>query len=450
MNTLGYINGQACAMHVTIERAVERYPSLLDRNRLRTFFQEHCAPGLLISFGDLSVDLSNTDRVVQAFTKNIGKVTGSHYLGGLPLDRDSGGFQLQTGAISKALIPRLLHAHTQLTLQHAAQVTGTFTLDVVPTANCRFDFGEELLAINQQCMEEFVRLPLKCRKTVVAVHHFKTPGLHKLFLRVLFDSDAASHFFAFATGGIAAKDAAFPTPCFPYVIPLVDVLHHIKIKNRQNRQFRFHILGKGDFQDDIAQCLFAKLIKDIHGIDIVFTWDTVGFWNGVSFSQLVEYPDPAHRSIQNLSFRYDDIHSPIGGITATEKEFYRLANSLIGRDDIGRHNAPLYKDDKPSPMLNLVAFMMHCAAHSHSVEWCREETDDLYRIWKRKKDALFRQKLSALIGRFPVGQSDRGVRKRVAQVAYSMNMLLQASPAMAAQIVHKCLKKAEFPEFQGF
>ena len=110
-------------------------------------------------------------------------------------------------------------------------------------------------------MEEFVRLPLKCRKTVIAVHHFKTPGLRKLFLRVLFDSGAASHFFAFATGGMAAEDAAFPTPCIPYVIPLIDVLQHIKTKNRQNRTFRFHILGKGDFQDDIAQCLFAKLIR---------------------------------------------------------------------------------------------------------------------------------------------------------------------------------------------
>jgi len=423
---------------------------MLNRGQLRTFFQDRCAPGLLISFGDLSGDLSNTDRVVQAFTENIGTVAKDPYLGGLPLDRDSGGFQLQTGAIPKALIPELLQAHKRLTLQHAAQVTGTFTLDVVPTAKCRFDSREELLTVNEQCMEEFVRLPLKCRKTVVAVHHFKTPGLRKLFLRVLFDSDAASHFFAFATGGMAAEDAAFPTPCIPYVIPLIDILNHIKTKNRQNRQFRFHILGKGDFQDDIAQCLFAKLIRDIHGVDIVFTWDTVGLWNGVSFSQLVEYPDPAHRFIQNLSFRYGDIYSPIGGVTATEKEFYRLANSLIGRDDIGRHNAPLYEDDKPSPLLNLVALMMHCTAHFHSVKWCREETDDLYRIWKKKKDTLFREKLSDLIGRFPVGQGARGVRKRVAQVAYSMNMLRQASPAMAAQIVRKCLGKAEFPELEGF
>jgi hypothetical protein len=97
-----YVSGQAGATVDYIARGVRDFPAVFREDTLPVLCHE-IIKGALLSFGDLGLPKNfNPDGIVDAFSKNVTKVTESDWMGGIPLFRDSGGYQIRQGGHPRA------------------------------------------------------------------------------------------------------------------------------------------------------------------------------------------------------------------------------------------------------------------------------------------------------------------------------------------------------------
>lgn len=449
MITAFYVPGQAKQTLIYIESAISTYPEILHRSDFRRFCNEFIQ-GTLVSFGDLSLpDGFDPNDAVKKFSQNIQLVTTSPYLRGKPLFRDSGGYQIQTNKVSKRKIPSLLKAHVNLIRQHAA-VTKSFTLDIVPpeteptNARDRFNSFQEVLALNRESLDATIKLDPAMRRSVYAVHQFKTPRLHQIFHRLLFQEERAKYFSNWSVGGMASTKESFSTPYVPWVLPLIEIADAMKTFGRS--EFAFHLLGNAAFPDDIAKVLFAKAMEDLHGIKVIMTWDTNSIYNGFSFDHNFWYADEPSRSVHSMKLNPFDLYRPDLGvpITPTADKVYELCRELVGAERqslVGHERYDLYLDEAPTHFFYIAAVLNFFKAHTLATRWCIEEVDDIYGMWKSGRQAEFAEALANLTARLDGGR----IPERVSQIAASLELIRQLDPVAAAAAVRRDMRGHEFP-----
>ncbi len=441
-----YVSGQARATIDYLARAERDFARLFKPTGLAEFCQQ-TIKATLVSFGDLSLSEGfDPTKAVAAFSDNIDAVTASPYLQGKPLFRDSGGYQIQTRKVAKDEIPALLNANLYLLRKYHGGVHRSFSLDIVPpSGDSPFQSYAEVLDLNRRSLDAMAMLPSRIRQSIYAVHQFKTPRLHKLFHQLFFSEGLASAFSNWSVGGMASQREAFATAYVPWVLPLIEITHHMKKLGRC--EFGFHVLGNAAFPDDITKILFAKLIQDVHGIRVTMTWDTNSFFVGFTQDSELWYADEEERAIKHMKIDTNGLFdSDIVTRTPVEMKMYELCKEVLvpagaAPEDIEK--TLLHHDHRPNPFFYAASMLIYFKAHTRATEWCLEEADDLYARWKSggAQRAECAERLAALMTRMAGAQ----VAARVAQVARSLELLEALDPADAARLINIDMRGHEFP-----
>lgn len=373
-------------------------------------------------------------RRLSAFEKRLRRTFQSEWTRGKSLFIDSGGYQLQTGVLSPSIIPLWRRMYREVIFSSGEMIGAAFTFDVAPGGGYMPVSEAELRGLNERSIEDALVFSGPLRGKLYAIHHFRTPLLHKVFREVLFTEGRARWFINFATGGMA--DGKLPRSlCYvSYVLPLVDVVQHLKSRECA-REVGFHVLGQADHKDHVTNAVIAEFTRRYHGVNLAITCDSATFFNGCcarTMSVPTILPGEDHLSTVAIPCKDESTH-------AERERFARVLIKVMSHDDAEDHDPEeviglLGEEQEQRQHWRAAAMMIFFDGHRTALDLCNREAVRLTDLYVGGDREAFVADATDLLARLNDGGPTRQVMKRAEKIHASLNLIKNCDPDQVQDI----------------
>jgi len=200
---------------------------------------------------------------------------------------DSGGYQISVGRLSFRESNLLLTMYYEWLENNHDLIDKAFILDVPPGPSCEiFNDFDQLMQLNLDSYLRAKDLDPVIRDKIIYIHHFRTPELWDLYLKILRDYDMFDSFKHHGTGGIVANMASdMSIPIVIYILPIIPLLNDCIRAGRD--YLDFHILGGSNFRDIFFYELFKVHVQNTHNISLNITYDSSGLYKAIMVARYV-------------------------------------------------------------------------------------------------------------------------------------------------------------------
>ena len=382
----------ACLPSITnhLRLGIQDNPETLSSENINKFLKNNVNK-MLSSVGlNLSKGKKLNNNIIDNYIKKyLNYFHSMSFLNELEFIIDSGGFQIQQGYLMTEDIPKFIDLYYEdFMINYSNMYNYAFNLDIAPGASyCPFKTKEEMYELNKYSFSKAKIIPKEAREKLIYIHHFRTPSIHDIYKKLLFEDDLANGIPNFSTGGLVSFSKSLDSPCILYIIPLLDIIHYCKEKNIN--KFRFHVLGGSEWREILGHKFLEKHIKEVLGLDITITFDSSTFFKGVCMGRYFYVPCD-NNIVQKLSFKQTDLTNDNKICLFTGENFsgsfreifYQLCNEFL-KD----YNMPLI-DNELEPIYNkkgsltrsvYVYMIMQTLRTFNLVEkWCEKFVNDNY------------------------------------------------------------------------
>lgn len=405
-------------------------------------FLERNTPHLMVSMGDF---ISNPDRLTNAITDKC-RADLKTYSDGYALRYqrqlflDSGGYQIQEGKVPPSKINELTRIYSDILASTQPARLNGFTVDVAPGKVCPFENVTQAYRLNYKTHSDAAHLPLPVRRKMFAIHHFRTPQLHKLFRRLLFEEGFAGEFGSFATGGLASKGVPRQCRCIAYVLPLIDVIDHAK--QRGKHTVKFHVLGQADHKDHLTNLLLTEAVRRYHGINIELTCDSATYFNGWARFRDVKTIGAGDDAMKSLSFKTADRAS-----SDCQRRFATAVASVLTQphtdaDMIERIVSVLSRDDG-AYRYEVFGLLLYMHSHRVATDWSRAVVAQLIGLHQAGEKDEFVSVATDLLARLNINGATWAVKQRAERMYNSLSLVIRLDCDEARRIIR------DFPEVEA-
>lgn len=444
----------ACAVSVSeyIDLAVRRHGDIIDEKAVNSFLLAN-VPQFLTSLGECMKEGSQTNHLAaRRFQKTFDDVSIPGYMKDAILYLDSAGYQIQKGYVAREHLPAYSVDYHRLLLENADKIGYAFALDLAPgTTVSVFSSAREIYELNKASYETAAALPAELRKKVLAVMHFRGPRLYAAFRKLLFGDGLAGSFEHFAVGGLAvARNTGKNLPCFPYVIPLTDILLHAKARAMEG--FHFHILGSAERHDILVHCLVERHVRKMHGIDLQITHDATSAFKMPIKNRAVWLPSPEARALREVSIKSNHIYLVDPGHGSRVDLVYRGINDALLPHGLGPFNEPehrFYKGFSATTLGNFLPLMLMLNVYAQLDDWCEQTSDRLYPYYEAGQINDFERGVATALVRLDARDTMDAANGIARAMTRSLDMLSSLDLDLCTHLVKRHLTAHEHASLQN-
>lgn len=391
----------ACLPSITnhIRLGVTDNPETLPPGKINKFLLENVnkmlsSIGLILCPPYYHKDEPISENLIDKYrTKFLNYFHSMEFLNNLEFIIDSGGFQIQQGYLLSENIPDFIDQYYDNFMTKCNKLYNyAFNLDIAPGANyCPFDTKEEMYELNKYSFSKAFNIPKEAKEKLIYIHHFRTPSIHEVYKKLLFEDNLAEGIPNFSTGGLVSFSKSLDSPCILYIIPLLDIIHYCKENNIT--KFRFHVLGGSEWREILGHKFLEKHIKETLDLDITITFDSSTFFKGVCMGRYFYLPCD-NNIIKKLSFKQTDLDIFSKETLFTKKcvsgtsrdIFYELCNEFLEKYDmplIDNGTESIYSEGGSLTRSVYVYMIMQTLKTFNLVEkWCTEFVEQNYKYYK--------------------------------------------------------------------
>jgi len=372
------------------------------------------------------------------------------YLKDIEVTIDSGGYQFQTGYIFKEDTIKWIDMYHKFLCDKIDEYDWSFTFDPIPgPIGTILSSYDEMEKLNIYSYEKASNLPEHVRNKILYIHHFRTPLMNKLYVKLLKEYKFADNFINFSTGGLVAfsKGMKKSPPYILYVVPLVYILNHA-IK-RKLKKFRFHVLGGSDFKDIFIHNLIARHIKEVHNIDIEITYDSATIIKGFAMSRDLYIVDEEQKLIDVINIRSNMINSMYENRISYKDLIYSEFNKIADQCELGRIDSdkyPLYNSDKNGSLNNMTYFygiLYILQVFNKCEKWSKETVDEIYPLYKSGNHTEFTLKVEKKLSDFNRQKTSETVQSRATSIINTFELLKTLDETHCDYLINRYLYQDE-------
>jgi len=430
-----------------IKNTKNRYESNFSREDISDFLLKTCS-GFLHSYGQnfaMRRSYSKFNKSEATLFKNcreFGLFDGSLLI------TDSGGYQVSIG-LAKDTTKLLLRMFYDFLEEHHEVLDRAFILDLIPGPNCvAFDSFDEVEKMNIESYTKAAGLSPDVIKKIIYIHHFRTPRLWEIFLKLLREYDLFSKFNHFGVGGMVANLAGdLAIPCIVYVLPLVILLNECKRSGLN--ALDFHILGGATFRDVFFYELFKIHIRNKHNIEVNITYDSSGLYKGLMVGRYIHVLD--NNIIHKVDIKSTNLDKRFKGGTKVVDIYIQEMNQLfrkfnfkeVGKDGIySSETGTFFEEIKVYTMLHMLN------QYSEIQSICKESAEKVYIFYENGFLEEFTNSVIDITKNLNGGKITKKQRIKSYSIAKSLDILTNLDEEYCEYLVSKFLSKDEFSKLE--
>ena len=407
---------------------------------------------ILISYGQQLSKKNKTIKDKKSYNKGalreINKVYDTPLIpDNFELFIDSGGYQISVGYLEKQEIFKFIDMYLDFIVENQDKYKYAFSLDIPPN-EITFDSYDDILKWNKDSYSRMVDLPNHIKDRIIYVYHFRTPKVNNIWQQILFESNLAVDLDIkrWGVGGVVAGlKGEDEIPYISYALPLSIITNFTK---QQNKKFlHFHVLGGSTYRDVLFYEIAKLHIKNIHGIDVKFTFDSSGLFKqfmmgrfldllqdnllvhklSVTSSELDTRNNAFNRKVKDIL--YNDVLKEIS-------DYYNLPD--ISHLDIYKpNNGPLYKPVELYCCIYLLHFYYILQTQ------CNYLAKQYYYLYLNNREE-FDKLIFRLLQNLNRGKISKRLKSKTVAFSRSLDLLTDCNLDLVNGLIDKYMSKDEF------
>lgn len=369
------------------------------------------------------------------------------FLNGCEVVVDSGGFDLiQQGRLPLTLFLDYIDFYHEFLLGHPKLFEMAFHLDLAPGyAHNPFPDERQMSSYNYVSYKKTAGFPPDVRQRMAYIHHFRTPAILRVWRRMLFEYRLADGFSVFSTGGLATSPEMTQLGCLAYVLPLIDILTHLRGRQTQPDGFRFHILGDSDWKDLLAHAVLEKHLRTVFGLDVEITCDSSNLFKTVALARHTF--SVCEGQVFMLSLRSDRLHTHHMDSGSQQALFYQAVNDALtpyGIRPLSPGRNPIYVGGIMTPLAYLYAFMHQLHLFKVLEDQCREHAEIIYPLYRAGDYEAFERELEPLLGSLHSGMTTSRIPRYAQHISESLRLIERMDLDEVERLVRRLPEQKEF------
>ena len=368
---------------------------------------------------------------------------------------DSGGFQVSVGDLDLEQTKGLFEIYHDFLERHQEVYDRAFVLDLPPGQGGHpkfFETFDDIYKWNYMSYTKAASFPKPIRDKLIYIHHFRTPALWDIFMKIMRDDNLFSEFEHHGTGGMVANlSSDSVTPCITYIIPLIPLLNEVK-RNKRN-YLHFHVLGIGNPRDIFFYEFFKTHVKKVHDIDLVISYDSAG----AAFKQLnraryILVYDEINDMVVKMYVKTSYLNRRFGRnnrrvIDAYAIELNNMANRYGFKELTLKESSDIYQNDGVGTFHDVVKIysMLYSLESMRQIqEVSKQRTDELYPLYEARQLEEFNRGVELVTRKFNHERITRKQKAKTNSLIRSLDMLTTLDEDYCEYVVKRFLAKDEF------
>jgi hypothetical protein len=368
---------------------------------------------------------------------------------------DSGGFQVSMGDLDLQQTRALIDIYHDFLVTHKNVYDRAFLLDLPPGQGGHPEFFkvyDDIYRWNYQSYTRAASLPIDVKRKLVYIHHFRTPALWDIFMKIMRDDNLFAEFEHHGTGGMVANLASDAnTPCITYIIPLIPLLNEVKRNNRN--YLHFHVLGIGNPRDIFFYEFFKTHVKKVHNIDLLISYDSAG----AAFKQLnraryILVYDGHNDMVVKMYVKTNNLDKRFGRnnmsvLDAYSNELNTMANKYGFKTLPLRSASDIYQDGGEGTFhdpVKIYSMLYSLESMKQIQEVAKQRSDSLYPLYEARQIEEFNRGVEMVTRKFNHERITRKQKAKTNSLVRSLDMLTTLDEDYCKYVVDRFLAKDEF------
>jgi hypothetical protein len=370
---------------------------------------------------------------------------------GCTLIADSGGFQISIGKLTRVESELLFQMYYEWLEQSYKVFDKAFILDIPPGPGCEiFHDFKDVHDLNLKSYQIARNMPEYVKEKLVYVHHFRTPKLWEIYLRLLRENEFFPDFEYHGCGGIVANMSGdMSIPCVIYVLPLIPLINEA-IKYGKD-YLNFHILGGANFRDILFYELFRITVKETHNIDLNITYDSSGIYKQVMHARFVNVPNEFGH-VKKMNIKSDNLDKQFFKERYTvEQMFEKVLNECARKYGFKEISVDGVYDDVTNTFhedVKVYSILYTLGIYAQLQEGMREFAKESFPIYDSGNIEEFNAMCLETTRVLNQGKITKKQRIKSHSISKSLDMLKSLDEDYCKYIVDTCLAKDEFVELE--
>jgi len=432
-----------------IKNTKDRYENNFTREDVSDFLSKTCS-GFLHSYGQTFAGKRNYSKHSKTEARLLQNSRSTGLFNDSEFFVDSGGFQVSIGKLTRSEAVILLEMYYEFLERYYDLYDRAFILDIPPGPGCEiFHSFEDVYKWNLDSYVTATNMSEQIKDKMVYIHHFRTPKLWEIFMRLLRDYDMFPNFKYHGAGGMTANlSSDISIPCIVYVLPLTPLLNECKKIGRD--YLHFHILGIATFRDIFFYELFQKHVWEKHKIRLTITYDSAVLYKGLMTGRSLYVRDNnVMRKVDIKSIQLErlfrngkkviDVYK--GGL---ERFSNKYGFKLVGDDGIYNDKTGTFFEE-----IKVYTMMYVLDQFSEVQDMFRELVKRVYPIYESGNIEEFTREIVHITRDLNNGKITKKQRTKAISVARSLDMLTNLDEEYCEYIVKKSFSKDEFRELDS-
>jgi len=375
---------------------------------------------------------------------------------------DSGGFQISINKVAKSDIPGFMALYyDDFLIKYHHLFNRAFVMDIPPGPGCEaFDDFDDLYKLNEESYLKAAQLPKEVRDKMVYIHHFRTPELWRIFMKILRENDYFKEYQYHGTGGLVANMSSdVQIPCIMPMLPLVPLLNDAKKCGRNS--IDFHVLGGSTMRDVLFYQIFQIHLKKVHGIDINIGYDSSGLYKGVMMGRTI--PILNGYNIHKLDLRESKLDFRFMNSETIRDRFKHIMTDMC--EDVGfkklpeqelddiyytqidkRKNGTIKETRTFIPNVRMYIALYYLYSYTKAEERFKALARGLYPVYESGEVGEFNRQLEEVTRAINFGKITRKQKAKTYSVAKTLDLLTSLDEDYCENLVKKHLAKDEFSD----
>lgn len=373
---------------------------------------------------------------------------------------DSGGFQIATNRVSIIYVPDFMSSYyDDFLINHHHLFSRAFVMDIPPGPGCEvFGSFDDVYRLNAESYLKASNLPQHIKDKMVYIHHFRTPQLWKIFLKILRDNDYFDEYQYHGTGGlVASMSSDVQIPCIMSMLPMVPLLNDAIRFGR--KEMDFHVLGGSTMRDVFFYKIFELHIEKVHGIKVNIAYDSSGLYKGVMMGRTI--PILHDVAVHKLDLREAKLDLRFSGATSIRDKFGQIMLGMC--DDLNFIKPPtqelneIYynqietrKDGTVKetrtfiPNIRMYIALYYLYSYTKAEDEFAKVAERVYPIYESGDIGTFNQELEKITRGINFGKITRKQLAKTYSLSRTLDMLTSLDEDYCEHLVIKYLGKDEF------
>lgn len=443
----GFVAAGLPAIRQHLKTVLRNQPDYFTHQTLNNFLLHNCNKVLSSVGTSLKPEKLDDINIFKRYQRVFDRFKETEFLNDCELMLDSAGYQYQCGLIPKHFVETFVDMYYEFLEKNVGRYSQAFLFDPVPGATQSVvESYNEMEKLNVISYEKASNLSPEVRKSILYIHHFRTPQINKLYKKLLFDYKFADNFENFSTGGmITLLNKHRHPPCNMYVVPLISILKHVK--ERGLKKFRFHVLGDSDWKSILFHKFVEYHVKKVHNIDIEITYDSTSIQKTFMLSRFLFVPMYEDRSIWKMRVKSDLLHMQWKNKGTVEDYYYELMEEITREYNFKPLNPkidPIYNlDGKISRISYAYAILQVLKLFHLCGEWSEELVKNTYTLYENGQTLDFNHIIEGCLKRFNNGKMSNAVHIRTSAISKSLDMLTDLDIDYADYLINRYMSVDE-------